>query len=63
MCSLLPYSGMNFDEKCFSLNIKLQPTHKTEEYDFWDVMPSGSCKTTRLGGTYRRQLQGEKTEK
>jgi hypothetical protein len=27
---------------------------------FWDVMPCGSCKNRRFGGTYRLRYQGDK---
>jgi hypothetical protein len=27
---------------------------------FWDVMPCGSCRNRRFGGTYRLHLPGEK---
>jgi hypothetical protein len=29
---------------------------------FWDVMPCGSCKKRRSGGTYRLHHQGEKNQ-
>jgi hypothetical protein len=30
---------------------------------FWEVMPCGSCKNRRFGGTYRLHHQGEKNQR
>jgi hypothetical protein len=31
-----------------------------EEFHMWDVMPCGSCKSRRFGGTYCRNPHGDK---